>query len=162
MKPMTPSTTSTTTSTRLDWVLFVLLGFLWGSSYLFIKIGVDAGLQPFTLVSLRLLIGLLMLAVVVGVAREAFPREPRMYGHLVVMGFFSVALPFMLITWAETSVDSSLAAVLTATVPLFIIPITWFIGGKKPAPPSREAAKQSPLLIEEIAADASRPRNDRM
>ena len=123
MKPMTPSTTSTTTSTRLDWVLFVLLGFLWGSSYLFIKIGVDAGLQPFTLVSLRLLIGLLMLAVVVGVAREAFPREPRMYGHLVLLGFFSVALPFMLITWAETSVDSSLAAVLTGAVPLFIIPI---------------------------------------
>ena len=42
-------------SSRLDWFLFILLGFLWGSSYLFIKIGVDAGLQPFTLVSLRLL-----------------------------------------------------------------------------------------------------------
>ena len=44
-------------SSRLDWFLFILLGFLWGSSYLFIKIGVDAGLQPFTLVTLRLLIG---------------------------------------------------------------------------------------------------------
>src|SRR5688572_24812163 len=31
-----------TTSSRLDWLLFVLLGFFWGSSYLFIKIGVDA------------------------------------------------------------------------------------------------------------------------
>jgi drug/metabolite transporter (DMT)-like permease len=39
-----------------------------------------------------------------------------------VLGFFSVALPFGLITWAETSVDSSLAAVLTAAVPLFVIP----------------------------------------
>ena len=109
-------------STRLDWVLFVLLGFFWGSSYLFIKIGVDAGLEPFTLVALRLLIGLALLVVVVAVAREALPRAGRMYGHLAVMGLFSVALPFMLITWAEQSVHSSLAAVLTGAVPLFVIP----------------------------------------
>jgi len=112
-----------TTSSRLDWLQFILLGFLWGSSYLFIKIGVDAGLQPFTLVSMRLLIGFALLAVVVGIAREALPRNPRTYGHLAVMGFFSVALPFTLITWAEQSVDSSLAAVLTGAVPLFTIPI---------------------------------------
>lgn len=110
------------TSTRLDWLLFVLLGFFWGSSYLFIKIGIDAGLEPFTLVSLRLLFGLLLLGAVVAIAREPLPREPRMIGHLVVLGFFSVALPFGLITWAEQSVDSSLAAVLTGAVPLFVIP----------------------------------------
>lgn len=109
-------------STRFDWFLFILLGFFWGSSYLFIKIGVDAGLQPFTLVAARLFFGLLLLGTVVAVAREALPREARMYGHLAVMGFFSVALPFMLITWAEQSVDSSLAAVLTGAVPLFVIP----------------------------------------
>jgi drug/metabolite transporter (DMT)-like permease len=109
-------------SSRIDWLLFILLGFLWGSSYLFIKIGVDAGLQPFTLVSLRLLIGFALLVVVVRVAREALPRDPRAYGHLAVLGLFSVALPFTLITWAEQSVDSSLAAVLTGAVPLFVIP----------------------------------------
>jgi drug/metabolite transporter (DMT)-like permease len=114
---------TTPPSSRLDWLLFAVLGFVWGSSYLFIKIGVDAGLHPFTLVSLRLLFGFLLLAIVVGVAREPLPREPRMIGHLVVLGFFSVALPFGLITWAEQSVDSSLAAVLTGAVPLFVIPI---------------------------------------
>jgi len=119
---VTTSTTGTSPSTGLDWLLFGLLGFFWGSSYLFIKIGVDAGLQPFTLVALRLLIGLAVLAAVVAVAREPLPREPRMFGHLAVMGFFSVALPFALITWAEQSVDSSLAAVLTGAVPLFVIP----------------------------------------
>ena len=114
-------------SSRIDWLLFILLGFLWGSSYLFIKIGVDAGLQPFTLVSLRLLIGLALLVAVVAIARESLPRDPKTYGHLVVMGFFSVALPFMLITWAELSVDSSLAAVLTGAVPLFVIPFAALI-----------------------------------
>ena len=114
-------------SSRIDWLLFILLGFLWGSSYLFIKIGVDAGLQPFTLVSLRLLIGLALLVAVVAIARESLPRDLKTYGHLTVMGFFSVALPFMLITWAELSVDSSLAAVLTGAVPLFVIPFAALI-----------------------------------
>ncbi|MEP6468327.1 MAG: DMT family transporter [Chloroflexota bacterium] len=104
-----------------DWLLFVLLGFLWGSSYLFIKIGVDAGLQPFTLVAVRLLIGFALLAAVVAVAREALPRSIRTYGHLFVMAIFSVALPFSLITWAEQSTDSTLAAILNASVPLFVI-----------------------------------------
>jgi drug/metabolite transporter (DMT)-like permease len=108
-------------SNRLDWLLFVLLGFFWGSSYLFIKIGVEAGLAPFTLVALRLLIGGIVLATVVAVAREALPRSPRTYANLFVLGILSVALPFSLITWAEQSVTSALAAILTAPVPLFVI-----------------------------------------
>jgi drug/metabolite transporter (DMT)-like permease len=110
-------------SSRIDWLLFLLLGFLWGSSYLFIKIGVDAGLRPFTLVTLRLLIGFLLLAVVVAAARQQLPRSRRMYGHLAVMGVSNIALPFCLITFSEQSVDSSLAAVLNGAVPLFVIPI---------------------------------------
>jgi drug/metabolite transporter (DMT)-like permease len=114
-------------SSRTDWLLFLTLGFLWGSSYLFIKIGVDAGLEPFTLVSLRLLIGMALLTVVVALAREPLPRSPRIYGHLLVMGAFSVAIPFSLITWAERSVDSTLAATITAAVPLFVIVIAPFV-----------------------------------
>ncbi|CAN5757437.1 DMT family transporter [soil metagenome] len=108
---------------RVDWLLFVLLGFFWGSSYLFIKIGVEAGLEPFTLVTFRLFVGFLLLAAVVAYARESLPRSVRTYGHLVGLGLFAVALPFFLITWAEQSVDSALAATLTAPVPLFVIPI---------------------------------------
>ncbi|CAN5545628.1 DMT family transporter [soil metagenome] len=110
-------------TSRIDWLLFVLLGFFWGSSYLFIKIGIDAGLEPFTLVALRLLVGFGLLAVVVVAAREPLPRQARTYLHLLAVGFISVALPFVLITYAEQSVDSALAATLTAPVPLFVIPI---------------------------------------
>jgi drug/metabolite transporter (DMT)-like permease len=110
-------------SARVDWVLFVLLGFFWGSSYLFIKIGVEAGLQPFTLVALRLLVGFLLLASVVAVARERLPRELGTYAHLVVIAVLSVVLPFSLISWAEQSVDSTLAAVINGAIPLFVIVI---------------------------------------
>jgi len=122
MAPAPPAPTPATSS-RLDWLLFILLGFLWGSSYLFIKIGVDAGLQPFTLVAMRLLVGFALLGVVVAAARERLPRNPQMYGHLLVMAAFSVAIPFSLITWAEQSVDSTLASVLNGSVPLFVIVI---------------------------------------
>jgi drug/metabolite transporter (DMT)-like permease len=106
---------------RLDWLIFLALGFFWGSSYLFIKIGVDNGLHPFTLIMFRLLIGLVVLATVVAIAREPLPREPRMYGHLFVMGVINIAIPFSLITYAEQTIDSSLAAVISGAVPLFVI-----------------------------------------
>jgi drug/metabolite transporter (DMT)-like permease len=106
----------------LDWLLFVALGFMWGSSYLFIRIGVES-FEPFTLIALRLAIGLALLVSVVAIAREPLPREGRMYGHLLVMAVVNIAIPFFLITWAEQSVESALAAILNATVPLFAIVI---------------------------------------
>ncbi|MBA2381166.1 MAG: DMT family transporter [Chloroflexi bacterium] len=114
-----------TRGTRLDWLIFIALGFFWGSSYLFIKIGVDHGLQPWTLIMFRLLIGFVLLASVVGIAREPLPREPRMYGHLFVMGVINITIPFGLITFAEQipSIGSSLAAVINSAVPLFVIVI---------------------------------------
>jgi drug/metabolite transporter (DMT)-like permease len=114
---------TTQRSSRIDWLLFLALGFMWGSSYLFIKIGVEAGLTPFTLVALRLGIGFMLLATVVLVARESLPRDPRVYGHLIVMGAMNIAIPFSLITWAELSVTSALAATMNAAVPLFVIVI---------------------------------------
>ena len=63
--------------TPLDWSLFFLLSFMWGSSYLFIKIGVDEGLQPLTLIMLRLLIGTLLLIGVFLVVRPALPTSRR-------------------------------------------------------------------------------------
>ena len=112
-----------TRGSRLDWLIFLALGFFWGSSYLFIKIGVDNGLEPFTLITFRLLIGLILLAAVVAVAREPLPRDLRMYGHLLVMGVVNITIPFSLITFAEQTVDSSLASVINGAVPLFVIVI---------------------------------------
>ena len=106
--------------TRADWFVFLALGFIWGSSYLFIKLAVD-DFGTFTLVALRLIIGAALLWTVVRIARQPLPRERRIYGHLVVMALVNITIPFLLITWAEQSVDSSLAAILTSPVPLFAI-----------------------------------------
>jgi drug/metabolite transporter (DMT)-like permease len=109
-------------SPRFLWFLFIALGFMWGSSYLFIKLAVD-DFGTFTLVALRLLVGAVLLWSVVRLTGQVLPRERRIYGHLFVMGLVNIVIPFALITWAEQSVDSSLAAILTAPVPLFAIVI---------------------------------------
>ena len=107
-------------SNQVDWLIFLALGIMWGSSYLFIKLAVD-DFGTMTLVALRLVVGAALLWVVIRLAHQPLPREPKMYGHLVVMAIVNITIPFLLITWAEQSVDSSLAAILTSPVPLFAI-----------------------------------------
>jgi drug/metabolite transporter (DMT)-like permease len=107
-------------SNQVDWLVFLALGLMWGSSYLFIKLAVD-DFGTFTLVALRLLVGAALLWVVIRLAHQPLPRERRMYGHLLVMALVNITIPFLLITWAEQSVASSLAAILTSPVPLFAI-----------------------------------------
>jgi drug/metabolite transporter (DMT)-like permease len=106
--------------TRGDWLTLLALGFMWGTSYVFIRLGVET-LGTFTLIASRLAIGLALLATVVAIAREPLPRQPRIYGHLIVMAVVNIVLPFALITTAERSVDSNLAAIINGSVPLFVI-----------------------------------------
>lgn len=106
--------------TRGDWLTLLALGFMWGTSYVFIRLGVET-LPTFTLIAARLGIGLALLVTVVALAHEALPRSARIYGHLVVMAVINIVLPFALITTAERSVDSSLAAILNGSVPLVVI-----------------------------------------
>ena len=106
--------------TRSDWALLLILGLMWGTSYAFIKLGVQT-LPTFTLIATRLLIGFVLLAIVVAVAREPLPRNPRIYGHLIVMAIVNIVIPFTLITSAERSVDSAVAAIINGAVPLVVI-----------------------------------------
>jgi len=106
--------------TRNDWLLLLILGLMWGTSYAFIKLGVQT-LPTFTLIATRLLIGFVLLATVVAVAREPLPRNPRTYASLLVMAVVNIVIPFTLITTAERSVDSAIAAIINGAVPLVVI-----------------------------------------
>ena len=133
--------------TRADWLLFLALSFMWGSSYLFIKIGVTSGLEPFTLIALRLLFGVLLIGAVVYAARESLPRGIGAYVRLSILAFFGIALPFCLITWAENlpEIDSALAAVLTAPTPLFVIPFAALLSTTSAYRSTRSSASSSAL-----------------
>jgi drug/metabolite transporter (DMT)-like permease len=109
-----------------DWAAFWLLGLIWGSSFLWIRIAVQE-IGPFMLVALRVLIGVLGLAVVAAIMRPALPRSPRIYLAMAVLGLFNTALPFVLISWGETRIPSSLASIINGTVPLFTILIAHLV-----------------------------------
>jgi len=101
-----------------DWAAFWGLGLIWGSSFLWIKVAVqDVG--PFALVGWRLLIGLVGLGVVLLVRRPRLPRDRRTLGLLALLGITNTALPFVLISWGEQTIDSAVASILNGTVPLF-------------------------------------------
>jgi drug/metabolite transporter (DMT)-like permease len=100
--------------------LLGLLALMWGSSYLFIKIGVET-LPPLSLVALRLLVGFAILLVVVVVTRTPLPRDRRTLGHLAILGAVNVAIPFWLISWAEQHISSGLTGILQSTSPFFTL-----------------------------------------
>jgi drug/metabolite transporter (DMT)-like permease len=114
---------------RKVWAAFFLLALAWGTSFMFIKIAVRT-LQPVTVVAFRLLIGWLGLLVIVRARGLSLPRKPRTWIHLTVIGVINVAIPFILIVWAESGqsgLDSGVAAILNSTVPLFSILIAGLI-----------------------------------
>ena len=96
------------------------LAAIWGSSYFFIKIGVET-LPPFSLVAGRLAVAVAFLAGVLLLVREPFPRDIRTLGALFVLAVVNVVVPFGLIAYGEQSIDSGLAAILNATTPFFTL-----------------------------------------
>ena len=109
-----------------DWVLFLALGLIWGSSFLWIKIAIRE-VDAFTLVGWRLLFGTLGMVAVILVRRPSLPRAWQTWASLALLGIINTALPFVLISWGEKSIDSAVASVLNSTVPLFTLVLAHFI-----------------------------------
>ncbi len=108
-----------------DWVLFLALGLIWGSSFLWIKIAVRE-VDAFTLVGWRLLFGTLGMVAVIALRRPPFPRGRSIWPALALLGIINTALPFVLISWGQKTIDSAVASILNSTVPLFTMVIAHF------------------------------------
>ncbi len=105
---------------RTFWLLFLVLGIAWGSTYLFIAIA-NRDLSPFTLVASRLAIGTAVVGAFLAVHRVPLPREARTYRDLAILAILNLVVPFSLTSWGQQSIDSGLASVLNATIPLFTV-----------------------------------------
>lgn len=108
------------------WLVFLLLGAIWGSSFMWIKIAVQE-VGPVTLVAFRAVLGLLLGIAVILIQRTKLPRTFSAWMPLLVLGLTNIAIPFFLISWGEQSIDSAVASILDATVPLFTILIAHFL-----------------------------------
>jgi drug/metabolite transporter (DMT)-like permease len=108
--------------TRRYGPLMLVLAAIWGASYLFIKVGVR-DFEPTVLMTLRLLIaGLLLFAFLAATTGggNALQGIRVAWREGLVFGAINGALPFTLIAWGETHIDSGVAAIAQASVPIFV------------------------------------------
>jgi drug/metabolite transporter (DMT)-like permease len=101
--------------------MLVTVALLWGASFMFIKVAVRE-LAPATLILGRIGIAALTLAVVVPFLvgrRETVAAIRSNAGWLVIVGLINVAMPFWLLSWGETRIDSGLASIIQGSVPIF-------------------------------------------
>ena len=98
----------------------VLLGAIWGMSFVLIKIG-NRGFTPVQVSFGRMLFGLLALLPVLLAQAGRLPRDRRTWGHLFVAAFLVNSAPFTLFAFGEQHVDSVLAGIWNGTTPLFVL-----------------------------------------
>lgn len=107
------------------WAGFWLLTLIWGSSFLFIRIGVEE-LSTFQLVFIRTAIAAAGLNLVVAMKGQRLPTDATGIRAVVFLGVVNTVVPFALITWGERSIESGLAALLQATAALFTLVLAHF------------------------------------
>ncbi len=106
---------------RRNLVMLLALAAIWGASFLFIKVAVRE-LTPAILITGRLGLAALTLALLVPFAvgmRETLRQLRESWAWLVVVALVNTAIPFWLLSWGETRIDSGLASIIQASVPIF-------------------------------------------
>ena len=102
-------------------VQLLLVAVIWGASFMFIKVELDAGLAPLHIAWLRCALGAPALLLILALMRDRLPRERGVYLHLLLIAALMNALPFALFAYGETEVSSLLAGIINALTPLMTL-----------------------------------------
>ena len=108
------------TGDRMGIATYVLLCVIWGSTWLVIKVGYG-GVGPLTVASLRFLLAGLILSIGMPLLKARWPRSAVEWGLVIWVGVILFGADYGLIYWSEQFIDSGLAAILFATLPLVTI-----------------------------------------
>ena len=120
---------------RLVWLLLCCI---WGSTWLFIKLGLE-DLPPLTFAGIRFLIATIVLLFLVALRRLPFPRQRRDFMLLAGTGILSFSVNYGLVFWGEQYISSGLAALLQSMLPAFGLIIAHYYLPGEPMTPSRIA-----------------------
>ncbi|WP_413319821.1 DMT family transporter [Agrococcus sp. 1P02AA] len=108
----------TSALSRIPWqAMWISLAVIWGSSFLLMKLGLDA-LHPMQISALRVGIAAITLLVLVAATRTRLPNDRRTWGLLSICSFFLTALPFTCFVVAETRISSAAAGLGNAISPV--------------------------------------------
>jgi drug/metabolite transporter (DMT)-like permease len=119
-----------------DWGILLILALVWGSSFLLIELGL-MGFGPLTLVFLRIALAVPLMLVAMRMAGQALPRDLFSWWQLAIIGFLNLAFSQGLFFWAQTRIDSGLASILNATVPLWGVVLAHFFTADERATPAK-------------------------
>ena len=113
---------------RLAVLVWLSLCGIWGSTWLGIKLGLR-DLPPLTFAGIRFALAAVLLGALVRLRRRPVPNLTRDdWWVLAYTGFLSITVNYALVFWGEQYISSGLAALLSATVPLFGLPIAhWYL-----------------------------------
>jgi len=108
----------------------LVLAFIWGWSFLFIKVAVE-GLTPSTVAWARITLGALVLWAFLRRRGLPLPTDRLMLRHFTVMAVVGTALPFTMLAWGEQRISSALTSVLNASTPLFTALFAVLVGQER-------------------------------
>ena len=103
---------------RLPVLVWLVLALIWGSTWLFIKLGLE-DLPPFTFAGIRFVIAVLILSAVVILRRRPLPRDWRDWVLIAGTGWLAFTINYGLLFWGEHRISSGLAAILQTISPVF-------------------------------------------
>ncbi|MCH2165513.1 MAG: DMT family transporter [Marinovum sp.] len=112
-------TTQTTISNRA-WAELLLLGFIWGGSFLSIRIALDE-ITPIVSVLHRVGWAALVLWIIVALRREHVPHSLRLWGAFIVMGTLNNVIPFTLMAWGQLHIESGLTSIFNAATAIWSV-----------------------------------------
>ena len=124
------ATSINTTMGFLEWGMIVILSIIWGGSFFFVGVAVKE-MTPLTIVMCRVSLAALVLLAYVRLSGARMPTDPRLWGAFFVMGALNNLIPFSLIVWGQTHIESSLASILNATTPIFSVVLAHFLTGEE-------------------------------
>lgn len=111
----------------IQWLAFLYLGVIaWGSSFLWIKIALRE-LDPLTLVTWRVLFGVVTVVLTIILARRRIVWKGKQFWLPALIGLTGTAIPISMISWAELRIDSGIAGILNGTMPIWTILVAHFV-----------------------------------
>ncbi|MCG8687800.1 MAG: DMT family transporter [Desulfobacterales bacterium] len=119
-----------------EWVLIFVLSLIWGASFFFVEVAVVT-MTPFTIVMVRVGMAAAALWGFVLATGRRMPSSPGIWAGLIALGAMNNVLPFSLITWGQTIIESGLASILNAFSPVFSALLAHFLTREERLTPNR-------------------------
>ncbi|SMD03285.1 DMT family transporter [Sporomusa malonica] len=110
------------------YIVYSLMCLIFGTTFLAIKVGIDAGAPPFLFAGTRFFFAGLIVLVTVKILHGKIGLKPEMRKDVALVGIFMTAIMFGCLYWGERYISSSVAALLAATTPIMIAIVEWFQG----------------------------------